>query len=177
MALVAFAVSAAGAHVLTLTGAPPFFMKAAMSQMADRGVGLHRFTLTPPITPDTQTVVRPAPDLAYSICRFDLRLGNVLASGAATDDYGSLAVFDGRTNNVATVSLMAVDGGPRAVELAIEGRSRRTDPSEAVFVRLETAEGLILIRRLAPDPAARRVAEAAAAADRCGLIEQHGEKQ
>jgi len=164
---VLFALAAIAGHITVLARAPGFFMTLAMRQMEERGVPVHDFVLVPAATPQNQTVVRPAPDLAYSVCRFDLTRSNILASGGVSAGYGSLSVFDGRTDNVLTLSLMSGEPGPRTVEIGLSGRRRITAPSDAMFVQLSEVKGLVLIRRLAPDADARDAAERAAAGDAC----------
>lgn len=164
-----FALSLGVGHGLVLWRAPSVFMTLAMERIAEQGVGLHAFVLAPRATPQSQSIVRPAPDLAYSVCRFDLSKGHVLARGAVSDGYGSLAVFDGNTNNVVTLSLMASDNGPRAVELALSGSSLASS-DDVVFIKLSSPRGLVLIRRLAPDEGTRQAVEAISELDECELL-------
>lgn len=165
--------SFAAGHMLVLNRAPGIFMTAAMRLMEEQGAPLHAFILAPAPSPEAQAVVRPAPDLAYSVCRFDLTKGRVLARGAVGEGYGSLAVFDAQTNNVLTLSLMARDQGPRAVELSLKGQGPGGTPN-AVALTLESPRGLVLIRRLAPDSQSRQTVEALARDDECRLLPEAG---
>ncbi len=164
-----FVLSLGIGHGLVLWRAPAVFMTLAMERIAEQGVGLHAFVLAPEVTPQSQSVVRPAPDLAYSVCRFDLSKGHVLARGAVSDGYGSLSVFDGNTNNVVTLSLMSSDDGPRAVELALSGSSL-SNSEDVRFIKLSSPKGLVLIRRLAPDDMTRSAVEEISDLDECRML-------
>lgn len=161
-----FVACAGMGHALTLWLAPPLIMGRAMAAMEDRGIALHRFVLAPRITPQTQTVVRPSPDLAYSVCRYDFSadidaLELTMAPGA---QYASLSLFDARTDNFATFR----DEGEGASLRLLPPGSR---PRDGALVS-PSERGLILIRRLAPRDADYRAVRAIARGDRCGGI--HG---
>lgn len=140
------AVAGLAAHVFTVQAAPAFIMGRAMDAMAQRGVPLHAFSLAPRTTPQTQTVVRPSPDLAYSVCRFDFDQldGPLTVRMAAWDGYSSVSFFDAETNNFLTVR-----GDGVAREVVLHG----PDAKAQTGARSPTAKGLILIRRLAPTAA------------------------
>ena len=159
--LAVFALFAGGAHWLVLDRAPSVIMGAAMDKLAERGVPLHRFALSPPMTPQTQTVVRPAPDLSYSVCRFDFAEldGPLRVRMGAYDGYSSLSFFDSETNNFATVR---GDGEAREVVLLAPRIDTTGDALTA-----PTQTGVILIRRLTPNAAARERVVAASAKDIC----------
>jgi len=151
-------------HALTLVQAPGVIMDRAMATLADRGIALHAFTATPRVTPQTQQVVRSSPDLYYALCRYDLgRPGSRLEVRlGASPDYQSLAFFDARTDNFATLR-----GTGREVNVRLLAPGSAAEDGAVVS---PTSRGVILIRRLAPD--ARRYAAAAEAgkADQCRLV-------
>lgn len=145
-----FAVVAAGSHMATLSYAPRVIMATAMDRLAANGVPLHAFAVNERMTPQTQTVVRPSPDLAYSLCRFDLKTipDGLRVKMAATPDYASLSFFDADTHNFLT---MRGDSKAREVLLLPPGSKRApVDPPELVMAA-PTAGGVVLIRQLAPD--------------------------
>ena len=126
-------------------------MSAVQTRMAESGVPLNQWNASPRMTPQTQTIVRPSPDLSYAICRFNVQEGALLISAPGWDGYGSLSVFDARTNNVLVTDL---DGQSAGILLyhpqkppKQEGRSYiRTDEEVVAF----SGEGVALIRRVAP---------------------------
>ena len=161
--LLVFVLTAAMVHVVTLNAVPGVIMDRTMATMEERGIPLHTFALAPAATPQNQTVVRPSPDLAYSICRYDLAQadGVIELRAGAFDGYGSIAVFDDKTNNIA--SIRVTEGEVVRVTL---GRGVEADVAAA------SDKGLILIRRLAPTREARSRVEAAAAQDSCGPVSE-----
>jgi uncharacterized membrane protein len=148
-------VCAAGVHALTLHFAPSVIMIGAMAALEQRGVALHAFSATPRVTPQTQSVVRSSPDLYYALCRYDLGEtgAGLIVEMADWPDYQSLSFFDARTDNFAT---MRGTGKAVAVRLLAPGSA-----PQAGAIISPTDEGVILIRRLAPD--VRRFAAAAQA--------------
>jgi len=154
---------AAAAHALTLHFAPAVVMDRAMAALEARGVALHAFTTPQRVTPKTQQVVRSSPDLYYALCRYDLSEpgARLTVAMGAWPDYQSLAFFDARTDNFATLR-----GTGRAVDVRLLPPGSAPGPSAIVS---PTAHGVILIRRLAPDPARFAAAAEAGRSDRCRI--------
>lgn len=173
LAGISFLVSAGLAHWLTLESLPGAIMARAMDTMAERGIPFHSFVLVPRATPQNQTVVRPSPDLAYSICRFDLTeapYGLEVIAGPSVG-LASMSFFDAETNNFATLAL--AEDQSLAVELlptSLQPQGIREEP-ESTVVRAPTETGLILLRRLAPTTGRFAEVEAASTLDRCAPIE------
>jgi uncharacterized membrane protein len=154
---------AAGAHALTLYFAPAVIMDRAMTALAARGVALHAFTTPQRVTPQTQTVVRSSPDLFYALCRYDLADAGARLTVTMGDwpDYQSLAFFDARTDNFATLR-----GAGR--EIAVRLLPPGSAAEEGAIVS-PTARGVILIRRLAPTAERFAAAAEAGKGDACRL--------
>ena len=152
--------SVAVGHAATLALTPLVIMDRAMAAMAERGVPLHAFVLSARITPATQTVVRPSPDLAYSICRYDLAQApsGVRVEAAGWRGLSSVSVFDATTANIAALPI-----GPQGAGLTLV-RDGEAGPGRVVS---PTDQGLILIRRLAPSQAEYDAVRALSAGDRC----------
>lgn len=161
-------------HFATLHMTPGVIMSKAMKQIEARGVALHRFSLLPRTTPKTQTVVRPSPDLAYSICRFDLSGDEVLVVRAGLyDNYTSVSFFDMHTNNFATVRVGAGDNPASGSEILLRGPGgAKLEHAAYVGPQFEspTQRGLILIRRVAPTVAAYEKVISIASDDSCALL-------
>ncbi|MEM7007358.1 MAG: DUF1254 domain-containing protein [Pseudomonadota bacterium] len=159
-------------HITALIAVPSVIMDTAMDRMQERGLKHHQFTLSPRTTPQTQTVVRPSPDLAYSVCLFELSGNDALRIQTGTyDRYTSVSFFDDRTNNFATVRVSSDEGAD--IVLLAPGRARLgTGVFEGQQIEAPSQRGLILIRRLAPtENDYARVVEASAA-DRCATLER-----
>lgn len=170
--LAAFAVTFLIAHFVVLSALPGKIMSTVRGQMVERGMPVHAWAMSPRVTPETQPVVRPSPDLAYAICLIDLSKGPVELSVPAWPEYGSLSVFEADTDNVYAGSLDArADGTPgiRRVIVALEGQDLY-QYGEAEQVILKKPEALALIRRLAPSHAAYEAAAALIPASRCAPL-------
>lgn len=167
-ALVVLLCSIGAGHIAVLYYGPTFIMGRAMEAMANRGIPTHAFRLAPRMTPQTQTVVRPSPDLAYSLCRFDFSDGveAVEIGMAAWDDYGSVSLYDAQTNNF--VSFRS-EGEPFSMRLL----PPLSEP-DGFDIPAPTEKGVILIRRLAPTQQAYREIERIAVKDVCRAVKQGG---
>lgn len=170
--LAAFAVTFLLAHFVVLSALPGQIMSKVRERMADSGIPLHSWTMSPRMTPQTQTVVRPSPDLAYAICLIDVSEGPMELSVPAWPEYGSLSIFEADTDNVYAGSVDArAEGatGMRRVIVALEGQDL-DDYGEAEQVIVSKPEALALIRRLAPSQAAYEAAAALIPASRCAPL-------
>lgn len=156
--LLVFAVSALAAHYVILSSIPGFIMSKAHQTFEAQGLPLNTWVASPRQTPQTQRIVRPSPDLAYSICRFDTTAGPVFVSAPAGEGYGSLSIFNDQTDNV-----FVADLSPGSDFAGIEVR-RPAENTNADALTLD-GRGIALVRRLAPtqseyDKAASLVSEA-----------------
>ncbi|MCA8891741.1 MAG: DUF1254 domain-containing protein [Hyphomonas sp.] len=150
--LAAFLVTGALAHFVVLNALPGKIMSKVRDRMMEGGLAENTWRMTLRTSPETQTVVRPAPDLAYAICLIDLSEGPVELTAPAWPDYGSLSVFAATTDNIYAGSLDArASGTPivRRVIVAMDGQAV-PDTGPVDVVRVEKPEALALVRRLAP---------------------------
>ncbi|MEM7660840.1 MAG: DUF1254 domain-containing protein [Pseudomonadota bacterium] len=169
-----FLIAALIGHFATLNAVPGVIMNMAMERMADAGLKHHQFALSPRTTPQTQTVVRPSPDLAYSICTFDLSGGQALkVQTGLYDNYTSVSFFDDRTINFSTVRVGAgarPASGSEVVLLAPGKAELSPEVFSGLQVEAPSERGLILIRRLAPTEAEYATVIEASVGDQCGLL-------
>lgn len=137
---------AAVAHLATVYAIPRVVMAAAMDGIAGhRGVNSwlasrHR------VSPATRGVVRPAPQLAYSACVYDLGDGPVHIRMAPAPGYWSLSLYGASTDNFRTWndrnSARGVD-----IWLSADGDTQRPPPAGVTRVRAPSQRGIALIRR------------------------------
>ena len=174
LSLIVFALAAAAGHIFVLKKTPSVIMNKAMTAMDQRGVETHGFTLSPRLTPQTQTVVRPSPDLAYSICLYDFSQGGILhVSAAAYDNYASISFFDSETNNFATLRVgKNEDNAGKTFRLYPP--THRIPPNfkiadDPMRIDAPTSRGIILIRRLAPRLTDYERVVSIASTDQCRL--------
>lgn len=159
--LVIFLLSGVLAHIFVLTSIPSFIMGKAHQTFEAEGIPENVFVASPRQTPQTQRIVRPSPDLAYAICRFDTTTGPVMITAPTWDGYGSLSIFNSKTDNVFVADLSAGSDFT-----GIEVR-RPAENNRDGALKLD-GRGIALIRRLAPTQddynlAARLVSEASCA--------------
>ena len=141
--LIVFILSGVIGHLFVLTSLPSFIMGKAHQAFEAEGITENVVVSTPRQTPQTQRIVRPSPDLAYAICRFDTTSGPVFITAPTWDGYGSLSIFNSTTDNV-----FVADLGPDSNFRGIEVRRPAANDREGAL-KLE-GRGIALIRRLAP---------------------------
>lgn len=141
-------------HLTVLHRTPDVIMNKTMQTMQERGILLNQFVLSPRMTPQTQTVVRPSPDLAYSICMFDLKRGqSIIVNAIPYGVYTSVSFFDAQTNNFSTVRIDANSNPVTGSKIILHAPGGTRTPNKDLgrhHVEAPTMSGLMLIRRLAP---------------------------
>ena len=151
-------------HVGVINGIPGFIMGKAHQTFEAEGVPLNKWISSPRQTPQTQRIVRPSPELAYAICRFDTTAGPVFISAPTWDGYGSLSIFNDQTDNV-----FVADLGLTSDFRGIEVRRPAENTSEDALTL--DGRGIALIRRLAPRQEAYDAANALVDAAVCAPLE------
>lgn len=143
--IVVAVIAAVAAWYGTLAAAPTVIMDRAWMRLADQA-GYNRMAHTPPVVAERQTIVRPSPDLAYSICAFDLNESplEVLAN-PVPGHYWSLTVFDSVTDVAFVESDRDTGGKPVRIVLATADQQV---PQGARRILMPDAKGVALIRVL-----------------------------
>jgi uncharacterized membrane protein len=159
---------AAAAFQATLALMPDLVMGLAVGRTAKAIGGLNRMFHAPLPGPGRRTIVRPSPDLAYSICPFDLSKGPLLVEAAPVPaPYWSLSVFD-RSTDVAFVGNNRDSGGkPIRILLARPGQAV---PAGTEAVRLKGDGGIALVRILVADRDGFAEIDRARRASRCAPL-------
>lgn len=135
------ALVAALAYVAALWATPHVIMAKAMEKLGAGSINVMRHQGLP--NAESRFVVRPSPDLAYSICVFDLAKGPVAIDAFVPPQrYWSLSVFDANTDNIFSVNDRTATGR-YALTLSKDG----TGGSLAV----PGGKGIALIRILVTD--------------------------
>lgn len=167
-ALVTIAVAVA-THVLAVGAAPRLIMGEALRRIAERAGGWNSIHHAPPVTAQSQEIVRSSPDLAYSTCALDLSQGPVRIVVNPSPDYWSAAVY-GEDTDVVLVRDDR-DAGGRPLNLMVVGDRTPliSRPGEQV-VRAPGDRALLLVRRLAPSAEAFAAADKARQADTCAAV-------
>jgi uncharacterized membrane protein len=147
--LAAFLVIAAAVHAATVWYLPRLAMNTAMSRLESLGGETNRWLHVPPTDETSRRVVRPSPDLLYSVCLLDLDEGPVRIRAADWGGYASLSLFAANTDNVFARNDRQAEGD---IEITVANGA-------GADIDLGTARGVALIRRLAPDPASIAAAD------------------
>lgn len=130
-------------YVAALWATPHVIMAKAMDKLGAGGINVMRHQGLP--TTENRWIVRPSPDLAYSICVFDLSTGPVkIDAFVPPRRYWSLSVFDANTDNIFSVNDRAVEGGRYALTLSKDGAGGS--------LAVPGGKGIALIRILVTDP-------------------------
>src|SRR5262249_38540316 len=104
------------------------------------------FVHAPPTRAERQPIVRPSPDLLYSVCVFDVSQAPVLIDvPPIPEHYWSVSIFDARTDVAAVRSDRDTGGAPARLPLIPPAQ---TAPAGYEPVRLDHARGIALVRVL-----------------------------
>lgn len=138
-------IAAVAAWYGTLAATPTVIMDRAWMRLSEQA-GYNKMTHTPLVTAERQTIVRPSPDLAYSICAFDLSKAPLeVMANAVPDHYWSLTVFDSVTNVAFVESDRDSKGRPIRIALATADQIVRRGVRKIV---MPDGKGVALIRVL-----------------------------
>lgn len=132
-------------HVAAVWALPRVIMNIAMDRMGGAG-GVNDFMHAPRTTHEFRAVVRPSPDLNYSICVLDLSEGPVRISAPVSAPYTSVSLFADNTDNIfARNDRDAGEGGTVSV---IAARKGQQVPQDVAVAWLPSDKGLALVRRV-----------------------------
>jgi len=131
-------VVAIGLHAVTVWYLPRLAMNTAMERMQSIGAQPNAIAHVPPTDETSRRVVRPSPDLLYSVCLLDLSDGPVRIHAADWGGYMSLSLFAANTDNVVAVNDEQIDGD---IGLTVAD-------GDGADVDLRSARGIAIIRRL-----------------------------
>jgi len=163
-------VLAALLHVLTIIAIPRIIMGRAIAQLA-MPAGYNTLYHPARISAASRAIVRPSPDLAYSICVFDVSTAPLRITSPIPHDYLSISLFADNTDNffvvndrqVASSIIDLVLIGPQGAAPAI--------PAGAQLVRAPSTRGVVLMRRVIPSDAAYERIDAERHQATCGPLQ------
>ena len=142
---------AAAVHVAAVL-ALPYAIMAVVMRGAAREAGWNQAANPPLATSESRAVVRPSPDLAYTVCVFDVRAQPLLVTVPMGDGYGSLSMFASNSDNFFVANDRQARGAP--IEVVLAGPD--TPPfaaGERRVVRAPSNRGIVLVRRVVESPA------------------------
>jgi len=141
---------AALVHLLAIWFAPSVIMAIAVNRLEDRAGGVNTLFHAPRITEEARDVVRPAPDLAYSTCAYDVSNGALRLVLPQSEDYSSVSLFDDATNNFFALNDREVTGAAQEIWVVALDADMPMAPSDVVVVSAPSKQGIVLFRRVIP---------------------------
>jgi uncharacterized membrane protein len=130
-------------HVLTLAAVPVVIMNGAMAKYPANQLMKGSKT-----NAQSRLVVRPSPDLVYSIVSYDVSKESIhLTAKVPTDTYWSLSCFQQNTDNYFVVNDRQVKSNP-AEFLLIKKGMQVSDAGNVQVIISPTDRGVLLIRHL-----------------------------
>ncbi|PQA86386.1 DUF1254 domain-containing protein [Hyphococcus luteus] len=165
--LAVFLTALVATHLYTVRAFPRTEMDKVIERVGRDGERVNTLVHAQPITNASRNVVRPSPDLIYSICVYDLSDGPVYLEMTLNEYYSSLSIFDNDTNNFFVVNDREIENGPGRVFLVEDGDDVSDLDPAAIKATSPTRKGVALIRRLAGSPEMLKAAQAARQHDVC----------
>ena len=141
-------------HGATVMLLPRFIMYRTMDGIAKQAAGINIILHAPRADWHARGVVRPSPDLLYSICVYDLD-----AAGGAVristhdmpETYWSVSVFDADTNNFYALNDRQARTG--ATDFVLTASGKPAGDGRLPAVAAPTGRGIVLFRTLVNDEA------------------------
>jgi len=155
-------VAAVLAHVAFVYAVPRVLMGVAIERLGAGGV--NRWTVADRVTPASRSIVRPAPDFAYSACAYDLAESPVVIRAAPWESYWSLSLYAANSDNYFVIDDREARFG---AEITLVRKGRPHPEGAAMVLESPSLRGIALIRRLAPNANEYARASLTARADVC----------
>lgn len=153
---------AVATHLAFIHAVPRLLTGVAISRLGEEG--FNKWTVAPRITEEARTIVRPAPDFAYSVCAYDLARGPLRLHVAPWGQYWSLSLYAANSDNYFVLDDREAGG---AGEITLIRAGRKAPDGAAQIAESPSRRGVALIRRLAPTREAYEAAAEAAREDVC----------
>ncbi len=140
---------AAIAHIGIVVYTPSLIMSRLMGQIA-KTPGVNKMIHPSLPTHESRTVVRPSPNLLYSICHYNLTNGPIRITAAIPPDrYWSLSIYGDNSDNYFVINDQQAGG--KNVDMILAGTgSRLENPDRLPVIEAATFSGVILTRTLVP---------------------------
>lgn len=168
--LAAALVAAALVHVAVLHLTPYVIMSLAMRRISG-GAGVNTPTFAPRADATARAIVRPSPDLLYSVCVFDVSQRPLhVTAEVPRDTYWSISMFADNTDNF--FKLNDREAAAPSVDLVLaRAGSAPSLPPGARLVEAPSSRGIVLTRTLVAEEGRLADLDAARRSFRCGILE------
>jgi uncharacterized membrane protein len=149
--LAALVILTAVFHVAAVALLPRVIMSVALGKIESQlGLPLNQVGHGEPRTADTRTVVRPSPDLLYSIIRYDVSEKPLRITAPVPDSYWSVSFFADNTDNYFALNDRQVKKNPVEIILIKKG-AKFPAGQDAEVVEAKSEKGVVLLRLLIQD--------------------------
>ncbi|MEO0368864.1 MAG: DUF1254 domain-containing protein [Pseudomonadota bacterium] len=149
--LIILSLSAVATHTAAKYLTPRMIMHVALDKITTGyATATNQLSHGAQITSRDRRVVRPSPDLAYSICVFDLQPGQNLAiTIPKRDKYLSVAFYDANTNNFFHLNDTQIETNSQNIVLSTdEPKAGQSLNSDVIYIQAPTQRGLVLFRAM-----------------------------
>jgi len=138
-------------HLATVMAIPRLAMKTAHQRILERaGSRLNTLLHSPRVTVDSRNVVKPSPDLLYSLCVYDVSEKPLRITAPVPDTYWSLSFYQTNTDNFYVLNDRRAKTNP--VEIVLVGPKMAVpNVANAEVVVAPTTKGIFLLRSLIMD--------------------------
>ena len=138
-------------HILFVAAVPHLVMFMASQRILKKsGSGINRLLLAPRVTVNSRDVVKPSPDLLYSLCVYDVSARPLRITAPVPDTYWSISFYQTNTDNFFVLNDRQVETDP--VKIVLVGPDMPVpDIADAEVVVAPSNKGVFLLRSLIMD--------------------------
>ena len=168
-----FLAIAAASNAAAVAALPWVINAYVLHKMEQLAGGTNRALPAPRATAQSRTVVRPSPDLLYTVCVYDVSEHPLHITAPVQDSYVSVAGFAADTSNFFALndsSVVADAQGKKRLDVVITA-GHGAVPAGATVVQAPGTRGLILFRSLIPSDGELPALRGYQAQQRCQAIE------
>ena len=152
------------AHLGSTWYVPRYIMGRAVDTLVATG-SANTLQEWPLANADSRSIVRPSPDLLYSVCVVDVRAGPVRIRAPASAPYTSVSVFAANSDNIFVMNDQAL--APDADFDIWVGKPQQNVPVSAPSAILRSERGIVVIRRVVTDAEQAKTVDALRREARC----------
>ena len=127
----------------------PYAMIALLEMHLSHKVGTNQLVHARRPNSDSRDVIRPSPDLFYSIGCFDLRSGPLELTAAVPHSYMSLSLYAANGDNFFVINDQQVTHG--VLRVVVRRDHGKPAPADALEVQAPCRRGIMLFRYFAGD--------------------------
>ena len=138
-------------HLLTVTLFPRVIMALAFKRiLKSADTEINTLVHSPRVTVDSRHVVKPSPDLLYSICVYDVAEKPIRITATVPNTYWSISFYQTNTDNFYVLNDRQAKSNPVDIVLVAKGQAAPNLENAEVVVA-PTEKGVFLLRTLITD--------------------------